>query len=215
MSSFSKKEQIIFILIIASVMIILGFKFILQDIIRPKGEDLSLMPIVDTTNYDILDEKSEQLISEDDEPILIMVHISGEVYSPGLVELVTGDRVIDAVNLAGGLTKSADLDRINLAKKVEDEEKIYVPKIGESDMPQISNELNVTSSQNSSQSDKININTATITELDTLPGIGEVTANTIIEYRSSTPFRTIEEIMNVSGIGDKKYETIKELIRVK
>lgn len=215
MSSFSKKEQIIFILIIASVMIILGFKFILQDIIRPKEEDLSLMPIVDTTNYDILDEKSEQLISEDDEPILIMVHISGEVYSPGLVELVTGDRVIDAVNLAGGLTKSADLDRINLAKKVEDEEKIYVPKIGESDMPQISNELNVTSSQNSSQSDKININTATITELDTLPGIGEVTANKIIEYRSSTPFRTIEEIMNVSGIGDKKYETIKELIRVK
>lgn len=216
MSSFSKKEQIIVVLIVISVMIILGVNFLLQNFKNPKDENVGLVSTIDTDEKDILNEDSQQISSEEDETILIMVHISGQVYSPGIIELFSGDRVIDAVNLAGGLTKDADLDRINLAKKLVDEEKIYVPKIGESDILAISDELNIVSStQNPLQSDKININTCTKAELDTLPGVGEVTADKIIAYRSTSPFKSIEELKNVSGIGDKKYEGMKDLITVK
>lgn len=216
MSSFSKKEQIIIVIIVISVMIIMGFKFILPEFTNLKEEKLGLVSTLEIPTSDLVNEPSEGLILEDVEPILIMVHVSGQVYSPGIIELFSGDRVIDAVNLAGGLTKDADLDRINLAKKVEDEEKIYIPKIGESDILGVSNELNIVSStQNTRQNDKININTCTKAELDTLPGIGEATADKIIAYRTTTPFNSIEELKNVSGIGDKKYEEIKDLIIVK
>lgn len=216
MSSFSKKEQIIVVLIVISVMIILGVNFLLQNFKNPKEENVGLVSTIDIDEKDILNEDNKEILIENDEPILIMVHISGQVYSPGIIELLSGDRVIDAVNLAGGLTKDADLDRINLAKKLVDEEKIYVPKIGESDILAISDELNIVSStQNPLQSDKININTCTKAELDTLPGVGEVTADKIIAYRSISPFKSIEELKNVSGIGDKKYEGMKDLITVK
>jgi competence protein ComEA len=140
-----------------------------------------------------------------------MVHISGQVYYPGLVELKSGSRVKDAVDLAGGLKKEADIDRINLAKKLVDEEKIYVPKKGEEVDIEISSiSDNLTSDSNS----KININTCSKEELMQLSGIGEVTATKIIEYRSTNQFKTIEDIMNVSGIGAKKFEAIKDFIIV-
>ncbi|WP_236914677.1 helix-hairpin-helix domain-containing protein [Clostridium sp. Cult2] len=153
-----------------------------------------------------LDEEIETI--EDNQ--YIMVHISGEVYNPGIIELKLGSRVIDAVNLAGGLKKDADSDRINLARKLSDEEKIHIPKIGEEDIPIETTNLNHTDNKG-----KININNCTKEELMSLPGIGEVLAGKILEYREQHLFKTIEDIMNVSGIGDKKFDSIKELITTK
>ena len=145
-----------------------------------------------------------------EEPSEIMVHISGQVYNPGLVILEAGSRLIDAVELAGGLKKDADLDKINLAKKLSDEEKIYIPKIGEEYIEEV-----YKSSNSSTTSGKININTCTKEELMSLPGIGEVLADRIMKYRSENKFQTIEDIKNVSGIGEKRFEDIKDLIIVK
>src|SRR5690606_1866549 len=104
--------------------------------------------------------------------------------------------------------KAADIDRINLAKKVKDEDKIYIPAIGEN----ISMEIDGIDSGNSSG--LININICSKEELDSLPGIGEVIAERIIEYRKTNKFTKIEEIRNVSGIGDSKFNDIKDLITV-
>ena len=141
-----------------------------------------------------------------------MVHISGAVHRPGVIELELGKRLIDAVEICGGLKDDADIDRINLAKKLADEEKVYIPRIGE----EISDDLSFSAEGNTeSNSGKININTCSKAELLLLPGIGDVLADRIIEYREKTPFKRIEDIKNVSGIGEKKFESIKDMITVK
>lgn len=208
MGSFTKSEQIVILIIVLAIILILGYNFIIKDIMSEKEVPVALLDQISIPE------------STEEEPVantIIMVHISGQVYSPGLVELVLGDRVIDAVNLAGGLTRDADLDRINLAQKVQDEEKIYIPKIGEISEPVMEGNIsNVLSKEGATlNSTKININLATSDELDKLPGIGPVIAQRIIDYRSSTPFKNIEDLKNVSGIGDKIYNGLKELITVK
>lgn len=199
MDSFTKKEQIAIFVIVLIVIISIGYKFFIQDFLKDDEESFGLIG-------EHLEESDDEIMEEDinDENYDIMVHVSGEVYRPGLVTLSNGDRVIDAVNLSGGLKNQADLDRINLAKKVQDEEKIYIPRIGEE-----STQIGDTSE---SAVSKININTCTKSDLETLPGIGAITADKIIEYRESNSFKQIEDIMNVSGIGEKKFESIKELI---
>ncbi len=206
MGSFTKREQIVILLIVFTIILALGFKFFIKDIIGVREKTIEII-----NSEDIVD--MEEVQDEiDDENQIIMVHISGQVYNPGIVEIELGNRLIDAVKLAGGLKKDADIDRINLAKKLVDEEKIYIPKIGE----EISNDIAVVSDNNhKEQSGKININNCSKEELISLPGIGEAIAGKIMEYRSTTPFKSIEDIKNVSGIGDKKFEAIKELIIVK
>lgn len=203
MNYFSKREKIL-IGIIALLLVVLI---------------LFLNPISDNHNESELLITNETVDKSEEEgkvelPTEIMVHISGQVYQPGLYKLNSGDRVIDAVNLAGGLTKEADFDRINLAKKISDEEKIYIPKVGENVDTNLTEENSAISdiSGKTVSSDKININTCTKQELIDLPGIGDVLADRIIEYRSKTKFNTIEDIKNVSGIGDAKFNAIKELI---
>lgn len=143
------------------------------------------------------------------------IYISGEVNSPGVVTIDINRRLSDAVDKLGGLTKDADFNRINLAMKIEDEKHYIIPKVGE--------ELEVDEDIESEQSDtvkvvdknnnKVNINTATIQELDSLPGVGEATANKILSYREENgKFNSIEDIKNVNGIGDKKYENLKDVI---
>jgi len=216
MGSFTKKEQIIILIVVLIIIISIGFKFLVKDIFIKQEEQLGLVTQINPEINDIIDNK--EIALEEVEDPLIMVHISGQVYTPGIIQLVRGDRVIDAVKLAGGLTKEADLDRINLAKKVEDEEKIYVPKIGEEVAEEITSEINlISSSQSNSQNntDEVNINNCSLEELKGLPGIGDVIAGRIIDYRTSNPFRNIEELKNVSGIGDKKFEDIKNFVIVK
>ncbi|HHW01984.1 MAG TPA: competence protein ComEA [Thermoanaerobacterales bacterium] len=149
----------------------------------------------------------------------IMVYVTGAVKNPGVYTLEDGMRVKDAIDLAGGTLPEADLLRLNLAKKLHDEEKLYVPKIGEviSDQPgqgSLTGE-GETAGISSSSDGKININTASLQDLDTLPGVGPATAQKIIDYRTQNgPFKSIEDIKNVSGIGDKKFEQIKDKIKV-
>ncbi|MGN1327138.1 MAG: helix-hairpin-helix domain-containing protein [Clostridia bacterium] len=148
---------------------------------------------------------------------MITVHVTGEVNYPGVVVLKVGDRVVDAIEAAGGEKEEADLNKLNLAYILNDGEKIYVPNKNENS----ENEEYITSgigevTSNSGATRKININSATIEELTELPGIGEATASKIISYRQENgKFKDIEELKNVPGIGNSKFETIKELISVK
>jgi competence protein ComEA len=155
----------------------------------------------------------------------IVIHITGEVKKEGVIYLEEGARIIDAIKEAGGETKQADLSQVNLAYELQDGQKVYIPNKNEKITEYIvdnSNE-NLTNNQNTNKSDsgsngkiiKININTATLAELDNLPGIGPSTAQKIIEYREKNgKFKKIEDIQNVKGIGEAKYEDIKEKITV-
>lgn len=147
---------------------------------------------------------------------MITVFISGEVNNPGVVTIESEKRLSDAIDVLGGITESADLNKINLAMKLKDESHYIIPKLGEYNELHSNNifERNTQSSTNI-QSNLININNANAAQLDTLPGIGEVTANKIINHREENGlFKSIEEIKKVNGIGDKKYEEIKNLISI-
>lgn len=146
----------------------------------------------------------------------IMVHISGAVVNPGVVTLDVGKRVKDVIDIAGGVYDSADLDQVNLAKIVEDEQKIYIPRKGENLLTlggQDSSMVNMHLIDSKTMSNgKVNINQCTKSELIELPGIGEKTAEKILEYRKEHGFSKIEDIMQVKGIGPKKFEKIKDMI---
>ena len=153
----------------------------------------------------------------------ITVYVSGEVNKSGVVTLKEGDRLAVAVEKLGGTTKKADLNNINLAIRVKDEEHYIIPKIGEAkqeDLKDVNNTKDIENAEIKNEntekdSSKININTATLEELDKLPGVGEATANKIISHREENgQFKNIEDIKNVNGIGDKKFEKMKELICV-
>lgn len=181
---------------------------------------------------------SEEKIDEEEySDTMIIVHISGAVNQEGIVELKINSRVADAIDKAGGLKENAYVDEINLAYVLEDGMKIYIPNID--DKKEEQNLLNIsdntenyvtkdsgiqtkskketeanTEIQNSNK--KININKATQLELESLPGIGPSTAQKIISYRNEKgKFNSIEDIKNVSGIGDSKYNSIKDFISTK
>ncbi len=145
------------------------------------------------------------------EPVssMIMVDIGGEVINPTVVELKEGSRVEDAIKAAGGVTENADLTEINRAAFLADGDKIMIPSISD-DMNNISGEA----SSYSMSDGKININIAGFEELQQLDGVGPATAEKIIEYREENGrFNTIEEIKNVSGIGDKTFEKFQNDIK--
>lgn len=156
-------------------------------------------------------EKSEEFddnIKEEEIDIQeIMVHIDGNVKNPGLFTMDKDSRLNDLVIKAGGVLEDTDTKYVNLAIKLKDEDKIYIPKIGE---------IQETNLQIPGDSEsKININDCTKEELMNLPGIGTKKAEMIIEYRNSKKFDTIEDILEVSGVGEKTFEGFKELICVK
>lgn len=141
----------------------------------------------------------------------VFVDIKGEVVKPGLYEVRQGDRLKFVIDRAGGFTAEADKKVINLAVKVSDEMMIYVPKIGETEPPLLTSPM----PGHDSGKDRININTATQQEFETLPGIGPAKASTFIQYREEHgSFETIEEIQNISGVGEKTFEKLKEYIYV-
>lgn len=161
-------------------------------------------------------EETEEIINESK---LIGIHISGQVKNPGFIWIEEGKRLYDALYYVGGALSEADLDAVNLSKKLIDEEKIYIPKKGEiveTTEIGLSNVQGTAKGGGISTNGKVNINTATQSELDTLPGIGETLAKRIFDYRSTNgPFKSIEDIRNVNGIGQKRYDDIKDLITVK
>lgn len=149
----------------------------------------------------------------------IKIHITGQINKPGVIELEIGSRISDAIEKAGGLTTFANLENVNLAYALEDGQKIYIPSIEEKNELYIQEGIdeNIVEKTNISDSEKtININKAKETELEKIPGIGPAMAQKIIKYREENgSFKTIDDIKNVSGIGEKKYESIKQYITVK
>jgi competence protein ComEA len=149
-------------------------------------------------------------------PAPLRVYVTGAVLRPDVYRLMPGSIIKDAIEAAGGATDDADLVRVNLAQELRDQQQLYVPCIGEADAPPLVVGGEPTASAGgSAPGGKININAATIEELDTLPGIGPAIAQRIIDYREANgPFKTIEDITLVSGIGDATYEKMKDRIIV-
>lgn len=143
----------------------------------------------------------------------IILHITGEVKNPGIIEIDEGSRLIDAIEAAGGATEYADINKINLAYTVQDGQKINIPNVNSVDTSEyiIQNiGENIIIEDKKTNANLVNINTANQTELETLTGIGPSTALKIINYREQTgKFKTIEDIKNVPGIGEVKFEAIK------
>lgn len=142
---------------------------------------------------------------------VIAIHVSGAVLNPGVYELPEGSRANDAIEAAGGASEDAVPDALNLARVLSDGEQIIVPTVEEQERL----EEAAVAGQTLDAGGKVNINTATVEQLDSLPGVGESTAQKIIADREENgPFGSPEDLKRVSGIGDKKYEDLADLITV-
>lgn len=207
----NKKELIKTSIVVIIVIGIIIYNFVFKDRDEFDYNDItynSVENIENNTNSNEIKEISK-----------IKVYVVGEVKFPGVVELEEGSRIEDAIILAGGTTDKSDLSKINLAYSLEDGQKLYVPSIKENFENQYvttDNEDGVLETTNSEKDAIININTADVSELCGLPGVGEGLAERIVTYRKENgKFKTIEDLKNVSGIGDKKFESIKDLIKAK
>lgn len=145
---------------------------------------------------------------------MIYVDIKGAVKVPGIYQLKNQQRIWDALALAGGVSEEADTTQVNYAQKVKDQMIIYVPKKGEP-VPQSLETLQESAPAQQNQEEKINLNTATEAELLTISGIGAKKAQEIIRFRDEQgPFKTVEELKNVPGIGEKTVERLKDMLTV-
>ena len=139
-------------------------------------------------------------------PMPIRIYVSGAVGHPDVYTLPPDSIVKDAIQAAGGATDAADLERINLASPLTDGQQVHVPRVDEPNPT-------IPSLSQPAVSARVNINTASVPELDSLPGIGPATAQHIVEYRQAHgPFAKIEDIMGVLGIGQATFEKIRQLI---
>ena len=212
-----------YIFIITIIAIAIYYTFIKKEDYLESNYNLNILTSNEensNTQDNSLDEKSNDVSNK------IVIYITGTIKNEGVYELEENSRIADSIEKAGGLTEEANINNINLAYVLQDGMKVYIPKKGESvnEMNDntnvyVSREESVTKNSekigSNSNTDKININTATQKELETLPGIGEATAVKIINYRNKNgKFSCIEDIKKVSGIGDSKYYKIKDLIRV-
>lgn len=191
-----KDKIIIFVIII--IVVLNGY------ILKFKGKD-------DSIEYSIAEEDLVNDSEENEEEISdIMIHITGSIKNPGVFSANLGDRLQDIIEKSGGFTENADIKSVNLAMKVEDEMKIHIPSIDES--VQYSNNDNI--QNNKANKDTVNINNATKEELMTLPGIGDSKSDKILEYRENKTFKSIDDIKNVNGIGEKTFDSFKDLIDI-
>lgn len=157
--------------------------------------------------------EAELQAAAEEDPVLLVVDVAGAVNNPGVYELKDGSRVAAAIDAAGGLAPEADVSGINRASKLVDGQKIYIPLAGESSAA--SGAANSASTDANASSGLVNINTASLEELDALPGVGPSTAQAIIDDRTQNgAFASIEDLLRVSGIGEKKYEKLKASICV-
>jgi competence protein ComEA len=141
----------------------------------------------------------------------LVVYVTGAVNSPGVIELPEGSRIVDAVNKCGGMNESADTENINLAQKITDAAQIKIPIRSEN-----TNTVSLSDGKsNSIDNNRVNINTADESVLDTLPGIGPAMAKRIVEYRQNQGnFQSIDDLKKVRGIGEAKYIKLKDKITI-
>lgn len=216
MKYINKKTKILLIILIAIMAIGISY-YAYQN-------EKESQNIIEQQNLEIEENKQEESSKETEK---IIVHVSGAVQNEGVIELEKNSRIADAIEKAGGFREDAYTKDVNLAYKLEDGMKIYIPTMEEkeNEKANVIVESNIeTENNNNSYSNtdegknvnsKVNINTASKEELDTLPGIGPSTAEKIINYRKEKgKFKSIEEIKDVSGIGDSKYENIKDMIEI-
>ncbi len=145
----------------------------------------------------------------------LRVYVSGAVAHPDVYRLPPGSIVKDAIQAAGGASGEADLDRVNLAQELRDQQQVVVPRVGETVVPPAAGSAPPNRSGEVPLTAKVNINTAAADELDTLPGIGAEMAGRIINYRAANgPFKSIEDIQQVTGIGAATYQKLKDLITI-
>jgi competence protein ComEA len=138
----------------------------------------------------------------------IYVHILGAVVRPGLYLLADGDRAVDAVGAAGGFTATADQSGLNLARRLVDGEQISVPNIGDAPVAAAPG-----SGPSASAGGKVNLNTADETALETLPRVGPAMAKRIIDWRTKNGrFTAVEDLMSVTGVGEKTFDALKDLV---
>ena len=220
LENLNKKQKIVFILIIIFMICIIIY-YIYSSLNNINYTSITeenyneLLVDQEDENEDELNISIDKNVTETNE---IIIHVSGSIKEEKIVSLPEGSRVNDAIEAVGGVTKEADLTNVNLAYILEDGEKIYIPKKGE-EIPNNNSEKTVFSNSTASsfnKTEKININKATQAELETIPGIGPSTALKIVDYRNENgKFKSTQDIKNVPGIGDSKYENMKEYITVK
>lgn len=198
----------------AVILILISFMYYSN---RGKGEIKVNAPITPAAedsadSHNAVDSSSEK-DSRNKDSAEIKVYICGAVCNPGVYTIFEGDRIDTLLKMAGGATEEADLAAINLAERLQDEQYVRIPAKGEENGAQMPTSTGPASSQSQGL---ININTATAEELDSLPGIGPAIAARIIAYREEKgKFTSIEQIKEVSGIGESKYQDIKDKICVK
>ncbi|MFJ7828868.1 helix-hairpin-helix domain-containing protein [Peribacillus sp. NPDC097284] len=196
---------------VAIVIVVIGFYLFFQ----PEDETAGTEDIFAASANEEMEEETKP--EAESEPRIMKVDVKGAVRAPGVFTAQAGDRVIDLITEAGSFTDKADMDKVNLAQLVEDQMVIYVPKIGEEDVEGPANVATAPtgSMASSSTGGQVNLNAATQADLETLSGIGPSKATAILEYRETIgKFKQVEDLKNVSGIGDKTFEKLKDSITV-
>ncbi len=195
-----KIKLIILICGICLVILIVFYQFF--------GHETNAEPNMDEAEW-ILEPPVEDEPIVEEEVRVILVDIKGAVHNEGVFEAKEGMRVKDVVELAGGFTEDAEHKQVNLAQRVEDEMVIYVPRIGEEDI-----EMG-TSSPSQKNDGKVSLNKGTQAEFETLTGVGPSKAAAIIAYREENgSFKQLEDLLQVSGIGEKSFEKIKDNLKL-
>lgn len=208
--NFSKDK----ILIVIAIIVLVGFGYY-----KSNSDNLNnnqIQTLVDTKSTESINEKSENNTQKREDNSMTMCQIDGCVNKPGVYSFKKDDRIKDIVELAGGFTQDADTKSVNLAMKLKDEMKIYIPSKTETSKAQNNDRhsSDIVTIKDNNSSSLVNINTADSNKLQTLPGIGPSKAKKIIEFREKNQFKKIEEIKNVDGIGDKTFESLKSLITI-
>ena len=202
------KQKLVLIAAILLIAVGIFYNFLKEDKEEISYENIIVQDVENVvSNEEIVEEKE-----------YIKIHITGQVKIPGIIELEYGARISDAIEKAGGLTEFASLKNVNLAYKLEDGQKLYIPTT-EEDVESVLMENGENIIQNTNLSGKskmININKANESELEEIPGVGPSMASKIVNYRKENgEFKNIEDLKNISGIGEKKFETMREYNSVK
>lgn len=211
LESLTRKQKIIFFIILSFMIIFILIYFYFTFY---KSDTSNNLNVISTNDLTIFPDVTENNIT-DTQDTNIIIYICGAVKESKVISLPENSRISNAIDAVGGLEEKADLTNINLAYILSDGEKIYIPFIGEENT-QATSIFNTLNSTTSTSNSKININKASQTELEQIPGIGPSTALKIINYRTENgKFKSIEDIKNISGIGDSKFNNIKNYICVK
>ncbi|WP_271554572.1 helix-hairpin-helix domain-containing protein [Enterococcus mundtii] len=204
----SPKRLILFFIISASISMVVGVGMY-RHLVSTNRNESSEAPLITATSADS-PQKTATTATTKNDPIMY-VDVKGNVNRPGMYAFTDEERVFDIIEKAGGLTPQADEKQINFAAKVSDQQVLYIPQVGE-EMPQFAEEVK---EKEQTEEKKVNLNTASLAELQELPGIGAMKAQEIINYREANgSFQTIESLKEISGFGEKTVEKLKNFVTI-